>query len=363
MRATLLVVHRWVALITTIVVLVLAVTGTALVFEGAMDRGLHPELWRVTPGARPLSFDTLVARARTVAGKAAVTGLTLSPVDDRAYVASAGGKQIFLDPYTGAVKGTRTIDEWNRSLPRRLHVLHTSLMAGKTGSAIVAAVTAACLFLVLTGLILWWPDKLVRIRWSASWKRILFDLHHSTGVLSAAILLVITGSGVVMHYETLNAAMYSLDKHPAPEALDQTDAPPGTPSIPIDSLAHVAMRALPGARIMFLTLVPKPDVPLGVAMRFPEDHTPGGRSRVVVDRYTGQILLATSTRQAEAGTRMGNAIRSAHTGDLFGKPSEVVWLLATIALAVQAISGLSMWWNGRKGRAAKRRAEELPRAA
>lgn len=354
-RTALLVSHRWIALAATVFIFILAVTACALVFEGALDRASHPSLWYVTPAAHRQSLDTLVARARAVAGKAPVIGITLSPADDRAYVVNAGPNQIFVDPYTGHVNGRRTIAEWNRTLPRRLHVLHVSLMSGKIGGEIVAIATAATLLLVLSGVILWWPDKLIRINWSASWKRILFDLHHATGVTSAIVLLIIAGSGVVMHYETLTDAMYALDRHPEPEPLDQSDAPPGTPTISFDSLYNVATRALPGARVMFLTASPMRDDPFVAAMRFPEDHTPGGRSRVTVDRFTGAVLLATSTRTAERGTRMGNAIRSVHTGDIFGKPSEVIYLLASLALATQVVSGVSMWWNGRKGRAGRRR--------
>ena len=107
---------------------------------------------------------------------------------------------------------------------------------------------------------------------------------------------------------------------------------------------------------MFLTLPSKPDQPFVAAMRFPEDHTPGGRSRVFVDRFTGVVLSAVSTRRAEPGTRLGNSIRSIHTGDLFGKPTEAIWLAAAIVLASQTITGVAMWWNGRAARAALRRA-------
>src|SRR5215210_5922498 len=143
MYQPLIVFHRWLALITTVFLLVVAVTGSALVFEGAMDRGLHPALWRVSPRAARQSIDTLLARARVAAPKAPITGVTIPPAPDRAYVLQAGAAQVFVDPYTGVVRGTRTIDEWNKTLPRRLHVLHVSLMAGKVGGEIVALITVS----------------------------------------------------------------------------------------------------------------------------------------------------------------------------------------------------------------------------
>jgi uncharacterized iron-regulated membrane protein len=356
MYELLLPVHRWLALITSVLILVVAATGSALVFEGAMDRGLHPSLWRVSPGTSIAPIDTLIARARGVTGKAAITGVTMSPAADRAYVVQAGATQVFVDPYTGAVLGSRSAAEWNATLPRRLHVLHVTLMASTVGGQIVGLITLSSLLLVLTGVLIWWRDKLWRVRWSASWKRVIFDLHHTLGVFAALILVIIATSGLFIHYQSLNALMYRLDNAPARPLPHQPKADSSARPISADSLYHLGLAALPGARVMFLSLPPKADQAFVVAMRFPEDHTPGGRSRVVVDRYAGTVLGVTSTREAQAGTRLGNSIRSIHTGDLYGKPTEAIWLAAAIVLATQSVTGVVMWWNGRASRAALGRA-------
>jgi uncharacterized iron-regulated membrane protein len=356
MRPFFVVFHRWTALAALAFILLLGITGSALVFEGAMDRGLHPELWRVRPRARRVPLDTLIAHARTVVPGPPASGVTLSPAADRADVVQSGMNQIFVDPYTGQVLGHRTVAEWNRTLPRRLHVLHVTLMSGRIGGAIMAMATVVSLVLVLSGIYLWCRDRIWRVRWSASWKRVVFDLHHQLGIVAAIVLVLITTSALVMHYETLNDLVYRLDRNAPDEILDQSVPASPSPSIPVDSLQAVALRTLPGARVMFLTLSPKRDDPFGAAMRFPEDHTPGGRSRVYVDRYTGAVLGVENTRRAEMGTRIGNQIRSIHTGDWFGKTTELVWLAAALALVGQAITGLLMWWNGRRAREALKRA-------
>jgi uncharacterized iron-regulated membrane protein len=99
---------------------------------------------------------------------------------------------------------------------------------------------------------------------------------------------------------------------------------------------------------------PGGNAPAAIALRFPEDHTPGGRSRLFVDRYRGTVLLKASTREAGLGTSLNNLKRSLHTGDVLGKPTEAIWFLAAIALAVQGVTGVLMWWNARAGRAAQR---------
>lgn len=354
MRPFLLVAHRWVALAATLFILIVAATGSALVFEGAMDRALYPNLWRVAPGTARLPLDTIIANARrAVPGPAA--GITLATAPDRADVVQVGANQVFVNPYTGALLGTRSIAEWNATLPRRLHVLHVQLMTGRVGSEIVGAVTVIALLLVLTGIYLWWADKQWRINWSASWKRIVFDLHHTLGIAASVVLLAITGSGVIMHYRTLNDAIAKLDRTAPPQIPDQAAAPTGAEPLALDSLERIAMAALPGARVMFASMSPRATDPIAFALRFPEDHTPGGRSRVFIDRYRGTVLLATSTRTAPPGTRILNVMRSVHTGDVFGKPSEAVWLLASLVMLSQSVTGVMMWWNGRKGRAARNR--------
>lgn len=349
MHTALIVFHRWLALATSVFILILALTGSALVFEGAIDRGLNPQLWRVPVGPRPLSLDTLATRAFAVAPRP-LTNLTPGRVADRAFLAQAGQTQIFLDPYTGRLLGTRELGDFNRSLPRRLHVLHVSFLAGSVGGEIAGIVTVAALVLVVTGIIIWWRDKLWRIRWSASWKRITFDLHHSLGIIASLVMLVVTASGMVIHYETFGRAIAKLHAAPRAPLPKQPPADSGATPISFEAAASAARAALNGASITFFLLPANAGQPLSVSMRFPEDRTPGGRSRVYLDRYRGTVLLAESTREAPAGRAINNAMRSIHTGDILGKPTEVVWLLAALVLASQSISGALMWWNARRGR-------------
>ncbi|MES2178912.1 MAG: PepSY-associated TM helix domain-containing protein [Gemmatimonadota bacterium] len=352
MRNSLLVLHRWVALVTSIVILIVALTGSSLVFEGAIDRGLNPHLWRVTPAAAPLSLDTLARRAQAAVPGAAITGFVVAQADDRAYFVQAPPIQIFIDPYTAVVLGTRAQADFNKSLPRRLHVLHTTLMAGDAGGTIVMIVTLAALLLTISGVVLWWTDKLWRIRWSASWKRIVFDLHHALGIAASLVLFTITASGAVIHSRAAGDAIARLDARPRAAVPKQPATDSGARQLSFDSLAQVARGAIPGASLSLLSAPEKTTLPVVVALKFPEDRTPGGRSRVYVDRFRGTVLLAESSREAERGTAINNVMRSVHTGDLLGKPTEAVWLIAALVLASQSISGFLMWWNGRGARAA-----------
>ena len=354
MRRFLMITHRWIAIAVSVFLLLTAASGAALIFEGAIDRGLHPALWRVTSQGAPLAIDSLVARVEAALPGHGVNSVNVSHEPEQAWTLGVGAVTAFVNPYTGSITGTRSAAESQTTLARRLHVFHVEFFAGRLGRSLVGVLSGIALYLIISGMILWWPDKLVRINTSASWKRINFDLHHAFGIFTSLVLIVITASGLVIHYDGLAMAIKSLDSKPPFSPPSQPAPPPSSADAPslrpsFDVAANAALKALPGAEIMFLSLGNGP-APATVSMRFPDDHTPGGRSRVFVDRVSGRVLAVSSSHDAEIGTRMDNLKRSLHTGDVFGKTSSLIWLVATLAMIVQIVTGILMWWNARRGR-------------
>lgn len=361
-HSTLLIVHRWLGLVTAVFIFIIALTGSALVFESDIDRVQHPELWTATPSGPVMSLDSLAQRASAAAGSD-VTGLTLPTTPGRAVVASVTRSQVYLDPVTGAVLGQRSNAVFNESLPRRLHRLHVSLLVQNGGSTVVALMTIAALLLTITGIIVWWEEKRWRVQWRASWKRVWFDLHHSLGVAASLVLLIVSASGLVIHYDGLARFIRSADTAPAPRSASQPPAAGAVGTIGFDSVAHIARAALPEAQLVLISRPGAADQPIRASMRFPDDRTPGGRSRVTIDRYRGTVLALESTRAAGRGSRVTNVMRSVHTGDVYGAPTRAVWFLCALVLAWQALSGAAMWWNMRGARAALARRAGVPASA
>jgi uncharacterized iron-regulated membrane protein len=94
-----------------------------------------------------------------------------------------------------------------------------------------------------------------------------------------------------------------------------------------------------------LALPAKPGGTMSIRSHFPEDLTPGGRSRVQIDPYSGEVVFAEGSRSAPGGTRAVILNRAIHTGDVLGMPSKIVMSLASALTVVMAISGLLTWWN------------------
>jgi uncharacterized iron-regulated membrane protein len=362
MRSLLIIFHRWLALATSVLVLIVATTGAILVFEGAIDRALNPTLWKVAPTGIPLSLDTLAARAAAAEPTAPISSVSLPSAPDRAVVMQAGSTKIFVDPYSGRVQGTRTTADEARGLPHRVHALHTDLMAGEIGRLVVALVSFVSLLLTLSGAIIWWRDKAWRVRWSGSWKRIAYDLHHTLGISLSLIVCIITTSGVVLHSGRLDAMIRRINAVETPPMRPQSTGDSTAVTLSLDAIVRAASQALPGATITSIQVPPEPIYSVTVGMQFPEDRSPGGRSHVAIDRFLGTPLHIASTRESTLGVAIGDQMRAIHTGDVYGTPTALLWWLASLVLASQAVTGFVMWWNARAGRAAAARRAGTPPA-
>ena len=177
-------------------------------------------------------------------------------------------------------------------------------------------------------------------------RRFWYDLHSAAGIFSGVFLLALTVTGLIIGFdETTGPLLYKMTgSQPSQMPDPPAGPPPGARPITPDQAIAIARDALPGAT-PFLIIVPGPKGAYQVRCRYPEDLTPGGRSRVLVDQYRGAILFAEGSRAAPAGTRLVNANRALHTGDIFGIPSKAVMSLASLMAVVQVVSGAMLWWR------------------
>jgi uncharacterized iron-regulated membrane protein len=345
MHRAFLIAHRWLALVVAIFLMLVAVSGGLLVLEGPVSRARQPH---VVPAGARLPLDTLVQRARAASGGGDVVAMVLGDAPDLAWSVVLSSTSVVLNPYTGAILPEPPGPDQLVTFMRKVHLLHTQLLGGRVGNTIVVAVTFVALFLVVSGVVVWWREKLWRVKTSGSWKRTNFDLHHSLGIFSAVVLLIITSTGLWVRYGAVDEWMRKLNSSPTPPVPSQPAADPRMPMLSLDSIALVARAAVPRAPITNIQLPPGPKRPAMVQLKYPEDRTPAGRSRVFVDKYRGTVLLAMSTRTAEAGQHMIDIKRSLHTGDIYGVPTQTLWLVGALVLATQTVTGVLMWWNAKR---------------
>jgi uncharacterized iron-regulated membrane protein len=346
MRKLLLNLHLYGTLVAGIFVVILGLTGSIIAFEVQLDHLFNPSLYDIAPretAPLPLSKLAEIVQRRFPGSK--VDGFVLSQQRDTAHVAFISGTAVFVNGYTGAILGTRR----GPTLITRIHQIHTHLLAGRIGEMIVAGGAFVMLFLVISGVILWWKYKKVSIRWNTSLFRVMFDVHNATGILSALFLLLLSVTGIAVAFDNpISRWTYkATGTTPIPRSLPSIPREGAAPIDP-DAVLRIASAAEPGAMPLSIDYPEDAKDSYNVRMRFAEDRTPGGRSWVCVDQYSGKVLVAQNSRTAPLAARAELLNRQIHTGDVFGTPSRIVMSASSLLVVLQAFSGVVMWWKRRQ---------------
>src|SRR5262249_10068064 len=153
-----------------------------------------------------------------------------------------------------------------------------------TGKEIISWAGVAMILLLLSGVYLWWPVKRVTIATRATGRKFWYDVHSAIGIFSFAFLLVLTFTGLMIGFEESTVPLfYRMTGSTPSKAPPIPPASPGAKPITPDKAMAIAAAAIPGT-FPFQIAIPGPKGAYQIRSRFPEDLTPGGRSRVIVDQ-------------------------------------------------------------------------------
>ena len=342
MRKLLLKLHLWTGLAAALPLIIVGLTGAFLVYGEEIDRAVDPQLFYVTPGNERLPAQVLLDRVKAAYPNESFVGCSPPAAPERSFMFYATSRNyMYVDPYTGRVLGAKALDTGVR---RKMFLIHSQLMAGKVGHTIVVASTIISIFLIVTGVVLWWKLKIFGVKWRAGWWRLNFDLHSVLGLYSAVVFFILAVTGVMIAYDgTLYPVILRLSGNPPPTVL-QSKAGEAA-SLPLDAVIATAERTLPGARITVVGLPVKPTDLFNVYLRFPEDTAASGKSRVRIDRTSGEVRMVKNTREANWGQYVVDVTESIHFGDIFGAPTRIIAFVISFLVAGQVLSGFLIWWK------------------
>ncbi len=220
----------------------------------------------------------------------------------------------------------------------KIRELHTSLWLGRTGRNIVAATTFLSIFLIVTGIYLWWP-----VRNTGTSRGLSFYLHYALGIYFSLFLLVLAATGLVLTFDgTIGPWVFKITQSIPPQYQASSNVVPGK------------FRSLPAR----LSRLPPPDGRCISRLHFdspqiPQDPTPSPlnfpgtprENRVLIDQYSGTILSVLDSCTPPAGVKIMSDNGAIHTGSILGLPTQILMSLSSLVLAVQTITGYCLWWK------------------
>jgi uncharacterized iron-regulated membrane protein len=205
LRRALFQVHLWTGLGAGLYVLVVSVSGSAVVFRNEIYLHLDTPPILVEASGERLERDALVARAEAQHPGYRVRSVFDQRNPNRAVVIWLGfdgrERQRLFDPYTG--------EDLGRSVSIPIQVtswlldLHVNLLGGETGRFVNGLGAGLLTILCLTGAVIWWPGRAswtrsVRVGLRSNWKRFNWELHSALGFWSFLLVLMWAVTGVIV---------------------------------------------------------------------------------------------------------------------------------------------------------------------
>jgi uncharacterized iron-regulated membrane protein len=350
MRKLILRLHLIVALVGGIFIIILGLTGSIMAFEPELSRLQHWSIVHATPHGTPLTLEEIGNKLRRASPNRDINGYFLSDRPDLSYAVMSEGQLVFVDQYSGQVLGTINRGMDFLGFVHQLHLRLGLLDKGQEfGETTVRWSALAALFLLISGAYLWWPSKRFGIGGSVRTAKFWFDLHNSFGIVSLVFVLLLVATGLVISFEAQSTPFLYRISHSQPPPRPRLQVAPVPGQIPItpDQALATARATVPEATPL-LIIVPHGNQAYQIFLHYPEDRTPGGRTRITIDPYRGSILSVIDSRRAPAGYRLVNLNRALHTGDVLGIPSKVVVSLASLIMPLQLLTGLVMWAKRRR---------------
>lgn len=373
-------IHLYLSLAAGLVIGLVCLTGAALVFEKEFQASLYPERYQVEAGAKRMPLDQLVTAVQQKIPGAQATSVKVYDDPTRTVEISyakqeeakqkigenagapgegkgdhgkkggkGGGSQAFLNPYSGQIVG---MSEGRMPFFDTMFSLHRWLLLDDTGKLIVGCSTLMFLFIILTGLILWWPKKMkilkqrLKLKWNAGWKRINHDLHLVVGFYTAVFLFIFAFTGLAWSFEWFNDGIYTLtgSENIRPEPPKSSVQEAGR-TISFDEAFAVAKAQLPNGEYYTLNKPGEAEEAFAVTTMSKNAVHERASDQLFLDQYTGRKIGQNLYQERNLGQRVRATFYPVHVGSIAGMPGRIIAFLSCIAGFTFPITGFILWIN------------------
>lgn len=350
-------VHSWLGLINGFFLILLGLSGSALVFKDEIDNWANKE--RLIVGVQqkrlPLDyfFKDITRRYPTIDG---IAWLNPDDGENKAYnfrlylndarITSYDLGLISYDPYTGEVLREGSIDDLSPSVINWIYQYHFSLQLGVPGAAYVATLGICLIISIITGLVIYrkYIVKVLtfRIRINRkNWRTITSDWHRIIGVWSLFFNALIAFTGF-----WLNLFAYE----PKVWANEMIPTPPNTlAKVSLDSLFEQALLQMPDLSPTYVYFPTQPQKHFFVRGAVAgEAPIWAGNNAIRFDAQSGELISINRIANESFWNKVEATFYSLHIGSYGGLTIKILYVIIGLTPGFLSVSGFLLWRRRRK---------------
>ncbi len=367
--------HLWLGITSGLVIFHLGITGCIFAFQKEITEFIHRKEFFVEVPANKKTIPLSILKAtaeKTLGGKKKVTFISSYRQADRAWEFGAykpGNPKAFwyfdsidyydivlINPYTGKVT---LVSDYKYEFFSIIKMLHWSFLINHPiGQQIIGWSTFIFVFLLISGMIMWWPknlkksnfDKSFKIKWKAKFKRINYDLHNVLGFYVMIICLMLALTGLVWAFQWFQTTVYvvaSRSISPPKQIVAQSDSTKSVKAIPFDVAFETAQKLFKNAERIGMSPAGGGTATI-YATGYSGKETYWNFDVLLFDQYTGKLLARKNQRDKNAGEALIGMNYDIHVGAILGLPGKVMAFFASLIAASLPITGFIIWWGKKK---------------
>lgn len=383
-------IHLYLSLAAGLVIMTCCFTGAVLVFEKDLLEAFNHDRYYIKKENVHLPIEQLITNVKQQYPAAKVASVKLYPNPERSVEIGVsiskekekkGGKEeksatvdstktkkdtafkqakapapprashtVFVNQYTGKVL---ELYSYRETFFYTMFALHRWLLGGddSIGKTITGVATFIFLFILITGIILWWPRnktilrQRLKIKSDANWKRLNHDMHVVLGFYSAIFLFIFSFTALAWSFKWFNDGIYKVTNSPMkPAEPPKSVYQAGKKKVSYDSAFVAVLKNVTDVQYYSLR-APNDSTGIYTVNVLPLGAHESASDNYYVDQYSGQLIGNLKFKDKNLGQRVRASFKPIHVGSIYGWPSKIIAFLVCVLGVTFPITGTIMWIN------------------
>lgn len=373
LKKTLKYLHLWLGLLSGILIFIIAITGCIYVFSEEIKEFTHRDRNVIVAplNTKKLPLSDLVNIAENIFDKKytfqniiipnfpnSSVSIIFEEIDEEGFWYPdymVFNKTVYLNPYTG---GIIKVENTKWEFFNVIFWIHITLFMGYNSTSSIIIISTICVFLVMliSGILLWWPNKKQRkqsfgFKWKKTtrWKRKNYDVHRIFGFYIFLFSLLIALTGLFWISDSFNKSVKWIAN--GGEHIIEKELPIiksiNKPEDPLETIYKKVIKDIPQSKYILIRKHPNETVPY-IVRSYLNETINYKRVEMYFDKSSATLISKEFFENKNNGEKIQALNYDLHVGSIGGFPTKIIAFFVSLLIASLPISGTLIWLGKKK---------------